>query len=108
MELANLPEKIFHHTYDNGLTLLAERMDHVRSVAVNFLVPAGAAFDPDGQLGIASVLAEMITRTFYESQGKSIYNIRETKNIGENGKVVATVLARQENLPSVKAKGVRE
>jgi glycosyltransferase involved in cell wall biosynthesis len=57
---------------------------------------------------LLGLLAEMITRTFYESQGKSIYNIRETKNIGENGKVVATVLARQENLPSVRAKGVSE
>ena len=57
---------------------------------------------------LLGLLAEMITRTFYESQGKSIYNIRETKNIGENGKVVATVLPRQENLPSVQAKGVRE
>jgi glycosyltransferase involved in cell wall biosynthesis len=35
---------------------------------------------------LLGLLAEMITRTFYESQGKSIYNIRETRNIGENGK----------------------
>ena len=32
---------------------------------------------------LLGLLAEMITRTFYESQGKSIYNIRETRNIGE-------------------------
>lgn len=37
-------------------------MDHVRSAAINFMVPAGSAFDPPGKFGVASVLAEMITR----------------------------------------------
>jgi glycosyltransferase involved in cell wall biosynthesis len=31
---------------------------------------------------LLGLLAEMITRTFYESQGKSIYNIRYTRNFG--------------------------
>lgn len=38
---------------------------------------------------LLGLLAEMITRTFYESQGKSIYNVRSTRNIhteeGESG-----------------------
>src|SRR5207253_1073321 len=37
-------------------------MEHVRSAALNFLVPAGCVYDPPEQLGIASVLAELITR----------------------------------------------
>src|SRR5437763_780120 len=37
-------------------------MEHVRSSALNFLVPAGFAYDPADQLGIASVLADLITR----------------------------------------------
>ncbi|MDB5310496.1 MAG: Peptidase inactive domain protein [Gemmataceae bacterium] len=44
------------------MVLLAERMEHVRSAAINFLVPAGAAFDPPGKLGVATVLADLITR----------------------------------------------
>lgn len=55
-------QQVFQHTLANGLVLLAERMEHVRSAAVNFLVPAGCANDPPGRLGVASVLAEMITR----------------------------------------------
>ncbi len=55
-------QQVYQHTLPNGLVLLAERMDHVRSAAINFLVPAGSAFDPPGKLGVASVLAEMITR----------------------------------------------
>ncbi len=55
-------QKIYQHTLANGMTLLAERMDHVRSAALNFLVPAGCVFDPPAQLGMASILVEMITR----------------------------------------------
>jgi hypothetical protein len=37
---------------------------------------------------LLGLLAEMIMRTFYESQGKSVYNIRETRNIGEANRPV--------------------
>jgi predicted Zn-dependent peptidase len=55
-------QEVYHHTFDNGLTLLAERMGHVRSAAVNFLVPAGCVYDPPRQLGMATVLSELIVR----------------------------------------------
>lgn len=51
-----------HHTYANGLTLLAERMDHVRSATFSFLIPAGFTRERPTQLGTASVLAELLTR----------------------------------------------
>ena len=57
-----MAQTTFQHTFPNGLTLLAERMEHVRSVAVNFLLPAGCSRDPVGREGLAGVLAEMITR----------------------------------------------
>ena len=57
-----MPQQTFQHTYPNGLTLLLERMDHVRSAAVNFLVPAGCIYDPPGQLGLVSIFSDMITR----------------------------------------------
>ena len=55
-------QQVYQYTLPNGLVLLAERMEHVRSAAINFLVPAGCAYDPRGRAGVASVLAEMITR----------------------------------------------
>ena len=55
-------QQVFQHTLPNGLVLLAERMEHVRSAAMNFLVPAGSAFDPAGKLGVATILADLITR----------------------------------------------
>jgi predicted Zn-dependent peptidase len=50
------------HTFPNGLTLLGERMEHVRSAAVNFLVPSGYVYDPPKMLGMGSVLAELTMR----------------------------------------------
>jgi predicted Zn-dependent peptidase len=58
----DVAQEVYHHTFDNGLTLLAERMEHVRSAALNFLVPTGCVYDPPGQLGLASLLSELITR----------------------------------------------
>jgi predicted Zn-dependent peptidase len=55
-------QQVYQHTLANGLVLLGERMEHVRSAAINFLVPAGCAYDPKGQLGVASILSQVITR----------------------------------------------
>jgi predicted Zn-dependent peptidase len=55
-------QEVYQHTLKNGLTLLAERMEHVRSAALNFLVPAGCAYDPAAHPGSASVLSDLITR----------------------------------------------
>jgi predicted Zn-dependent peptidase len=55
-------QDVFQHTFSNGLTLLAERLEHVRSAALNFLVPAGFVYDPPDRLGLTSVLSELITR----------------------------------------------
>jgi predicted Zn-dependent peptidase len=57
-----VPQEVHQHTFPNGLTLLAERMEHVRSAALNFLVPAGCVSDPPDRLGIAAMLADLMTR----------------------------------------------
>jgi predicted Zn-dependent peptidase len=57
-----VPQEVHQHTLANGMILLAERMEDVRSAALNFLVPAGCAYDPQEHPGIASVLADLITR----------------------------------------------
>ena len=57
-----MQQEIYHYTFPNGLTLLAEHMPHVRSAAFNFLIPAGCAYDPPQHFGLASVLAELLLR----------------------------------------------
>lgn len=55
-------QQILIHSLPNGMTLLAERMPHVRSAAFNFMVPAGCVYDPPETLGLASVLSDLVTR----------------------------------------------
>src|SRR5262249_12289274 len=61
-EDCDVQQEVFHHTFPNGLTLLAEPMAYVRSAAMNFLIPAGCAFDPRRHSGLASLLSDLITR----------------------------------------------
>ncbi len=63
---------IQQHTFPNGLVLLGERMEHVRSATFYFLVPAGCARDPAGEAGLAGVLAEMITRGAGERDSRAL------------------------------------
>lgn len=54
--------EVRHHVYPNGLVLVAETMPGVQSAAFNLLMPAGAAYEPEGRGGAASMLSEWITR----------------------------------------------
>jgi len=55
-------EEFFTHTLDNGLTLLAERLDHVVSAAINLATPAGAGRDGADKAGVAGVISEWLFR----------------------------------------------
>src|SRR5881296_4359251 len=48
--------EIYTHHLPNGLTLVAEPIAGIRSAAFQFLIPAGAATDPEGQEGASTVL----------------------------------------------------
>lgn len=50
------------HRLSNGLLILGERMDYVRSVSFNILTPGGAALLPDGCCGAGSVLCDWLFR----------------------------------------------
>ncbi len=73
-----MAQEVYQHNFANGLTLLAERMEHVRSAALNFLVPAGCVYDPPTRLGLASVLSQLITR------GAGNYDSRQLTEVLDN------------------------
>jgi len=50
------------HRLSNGLVILGERMESVRSVSFNILTPGGAALLPDGCCGAGSVLCDWLFR----------------------------------------------
>ncbi len=71
MKPAESPQQ-FQQTLSNGLTLVAERIPAVRSVAMTLLVPAGAASDPIGAAGSASVLSDWMLRGAGERDSRAL------------------------------------
>ncbi len=57
-----MAERFFQHTLANGLTILGENMPGMQSAAMNILLPAGAATDPVGQTGSATIISDLVLR----------------------------------------------
>jgi len=57
-----MQEKIFHHTFDNGLTVVAQPMPWLESAAFSIATPAGFRYDPADKLGLANLVCEMVQR----------------------------------------------
>lgn len=57
-----MPDRYFVHTFQNGLTLLAEQMPGTQSAAMTLLIPAGSAGDPPDASGTATIVADLILR----------------------------------------------
>jgi predicted Zn-dependent peptidase len=99
-------QQLFQYTLPNGLTLLAERMDHVRSASLYLLAPSGYTYDPPDKLGTATVLAEMLVRGAGDRDSKQLsvaldnLGTDRSESVGPFNVVLsAGTLAR--NLPAV-------
>ena len=57
-----MAERLDKHILKNGMVLLGEPMEAVRSVAFGFMLPAGAALLPEGCCGAGNVIADWIFR----------------------------------------------
>lgn len=57
-----MTQEIYSHTFENGLTLLAECMDWLESVAFSIQLPAGYTHDAENRLGLANFACEMAQR----------------------------------------------
>jgi len=57
-----LSERYLQHTFENGLTIVGQRMAGMQSAAMTLLLPAGAATDPVDRSGSATVLADLVLR----------------------------------------------
>ncbi len=67
-----MTQQLYQHVFPNGLTLLFERMDHVRSATLYFMAPSGFTYEPDARLGLAGILAEMVTRGAGDRDSKAL------------------------------------
>jgi predicted Zn-dependent peptidase len=57
-----LAQRFFQHSFENGLTLLGEKIPAMQSAAMTLLLPAGSAGDPVHRSGSASVLSDLVLR----------------------------------------------
>ena len=67
-----MAERYFQHTFENGLTLLAEKMPGMQSAAMTLLVPAGSATDPVDRCGASTVLSDLVLRGAGDRDNKQL------------------------------------
>lgn len=88
-----MSQNISTHTFDNGLTLVIEPMDGVRSAAFSFLVPAGSVYEPEGRNGTASILSDLITRGAGDLDSRSLTETLDNLGLQRNEGVGGTHLS---------------
>lgn len=67
-----MQQQLFRHTFPNGLTLLAERMEHVRSASMYLMIPAGYVHEPADRLGLCGIFADVLTRGAGDRDSKQL------------------------------------
>ena len=72
------PQSLHTHQFPNGLMLLVEEMKDVQSAAFSLQVPAGSIYEPVGQNGVGTYLADWIMR------GAGEYDSRELSSVMDN------------------------
>lgn len=73
-------QKIFSQRLANGLTLVAEEMDWLESAAFALLTPAGCAYEPVEQAGLAGLTCEMVERGAGERDSRQF--VSDLENLG--------------------------
>lgn len=82
-----MAERYFQHTFDNGLTLLAEQMPAMQSAAMTLLVPAGAATDPEHGSGSATVLSDLVLRGAGSRNSRELTDYLDLLGLQRSGSV---------------------
>jgi len=73
-------QKIHTHQFQSGLALVAEEMPWLESAAFALLVPAGCAYEPADELGLAALTCEMAQRGAGERDSRRF--LEDLENLG--------------------------
>ncbi len=82
-----MTEPIQVYEYENGLTLVTQRMDWVESVAFSLLVPAGCSRDPQSLLGLGNITCEMVQRGCGPRDSRQFVNDLENLGVDHSASV---------------------
>ena len=80
LESDTLNEPIFSHTFDNGMTLVAEPNASLESAAFTLLTPAGCCFDPADRNGLSAFACEMALRGAGSRDSRTF--VEDLENLG--------------------------
>lgn len=90
------------HQYENGLTLVAQRMDWLESAAFSLLVPAGCSRDPSSFLGIGNFTCEMVQRGCGARDSRQFINDLENLGVDHSSSVTVAHTSFGGAMPSEK------
>jgi predicted Zn-dependent peptidase len=71
-------QQLHQSELSGGMTMVAERMAHLHSVAVRILIPAGGIHDPVPRRGLANLMTEMLDRGAGSRGSKQLSDAFET------------------------------
>ncbi len=84
-----MTQKIFNHSFDNGLTLVAEEMPWLESAAFALLMPAGCVYEPAKKLGLASLTCEMSQRGAGDRDSRQF--LADLENLGADSSASVSI-----------------
>lgn len=84
-----MTQKIFNHSFPNGLTLVAEEMPWLESAAFALLMPAGCIYEPANKLGLASLTCEMAQRGAGERDSRQF--LADLENLGADSSASVSI-----------------
>ncbi len=73
-----MAEEFFTREFDNGLTLVAQRMPHVSSSAITIALSAGVSCDPDDSAGSASTASLWLLRGAGDRDTRQINDVLDS------------------------------
>ena len=77
------------HTFENGLVLIGEATEGAQSAALTLMTPCGYSCDPADQLGLSSLLCDMVLRGAGNRDNRALIN--DLENLGvERGESVGS------------------
>ncbi|MCA9270274.1 MAG: insulinase family protein [Planctomycetales bacterium] len=82
-----MTSRIYTHTFDHGLTLLAEPMDWLESAAVSVLLPAGCIYDPPDRFGLANFACDMVQRGCGDMDSRQFLEALERLGVSQHSSV---------------------
>ncbi len=82
-----MANQVYSQQFDNGLTLLAEPMDWLESVAFTLLIPSGADRDPKHLAGLSNFVCEMAQRGCGNRSSRQFIEDLELLGVDSSGSV---------------------